>query len=311
MKTNKLGVLVTRPDQELIVMRGIPGAGKSTRAKQLVGKGEIHSTDALIEASGDYRAFFEKIVESKNYMALGWKHKKNLKNATQAVADGVSPVIIDNTNIKHADAKAYVVMALEAGLADENIKFEDVGTAGLDAVVLAGRNTHGVPLDKIESMMASHKGQGPITLDSVLGKKDLYKEKPKSDISYSCVLLNQASSTEVLTANYPIEIPEDWKLYGHHMTINLGELKDKALLNQIVTLEVFAVGISDKAMAVKVREIGIHKNGGSISSNAIPHITLAINPDGGKPVMSNDITKWQDVKTFFVTGQVTEIKYEK
>lgn len=311
MKKNKLDVLVTRPDQELIIMRGIPGAGKSTRAKELVGNGEIHSTDALIEASGDYRAFFQKMIDSKSYMALGWKHKKNLKNATQAVTDGVSPVIVDNTNIKHADAKAYVVMALEAGLADENIKFEDVGTAGLDAVTLAGRNTHGVPLDKIESMMASHKGQGPITLESVLGKKDPYKEKPKSDISYSCVLLMPASHVELVQRQFPIDIPDGWKIYAHHMTMNLGELKDKSLLNQVVALEVFAVGISDKAMAVKVREIGINKRGASLSTNAIPHITLAVNPDGGKPVMSNDITKWQDVKPFLLHGEITEIKYEK
>lgn len=303
MKTNKLGVVVTRPDQELIIMRGIPGAGKSTRAKELVGDGEIHSTDALIEASGDYRAFFQKMVESKSYMALGWKHKKNLNNATRAVVDGVSPVIVDNTNIKHADAKAYVVMALEAGLADENIKFEDVGTAGLDAVTLAGRNTHGVPLDKIESMMASHKGQGPITLDSVLGKKDLYKEKPKSDVSYSCVLLDQASKTALLERNFPIDIPTDWKTFAHHMTITLGELKDKSEIGQNVILQVTAVGISDMAMAVKVN--GFH------SKNDIPHITLAINPDGGKPVMSNNITKWQDIKPFIVTGVVSEIKYEK
>jgi predicted kinase len=303
MKTNKLGIEVTRPTQELIIMRGIPGAGKSTRAKELVGNGEIHSTDALIEASGDYRAFFEKMVESKNYMALGWKHKKNLKNATEAVANGVSPVIIDNTNIKHADAKAYVVMALEAGLADENIKFEDVGNAGLDAETLAGRNTHGVPLDKIKMMMASHKGQGTITLESVLNKKDMHKDKPKSDISYSCVLLDTASSTALLDRDFPIEIPKDWKRFGHHMTINLGELNMKEQLDLPVTLEVFAVGISDMAMAVKVR--GFH------SKNDIPHITLAINPDGGKPVMSNNITKWQDIKSFFITGVVSEIKYEK
>lgn len=289
----------------------VTGAGKSTRAKELVGNGEIHSTDALIEASGDYRAFFQKMIESNSYMALGWKHKKNLNNATQAVSDGISPVIVDNTNIKHADAKAYVVMALEAGLADENIKFEDVGTAGLDAETLAGRNTHGVPLDKIQAMMASHKGQGEITLESVLNKKDMYKEKQKSDISYSCVLLDQASKTALLERDYPIIIPFEWKLFAHHMTINLGELKDKSLLNQVVTLEVFAIGISDKAIAVKVREIGIHKRGKSLSSNAIPHITLAINPDGGKPVMSNDITKWQDIKQFIVTGVISEIKYEK
>jgi predicted kinase len=309
MKTNKIGIEITRPTQELIVMRGIPGAGKSTRAKELVGEGEIHSTDALIEASGDYRAFFQKMIESKSYMALGWKHKKNLNNATRAVADGVSPVIVDNTNIKHADAKAYVVMALEAGLADENIKFEDVGTAGLDAETLAGRNTHGVPLDKIQAMMASHKGQGEITLESVLNKKDMYKEKPKSDISYSCVLFGPNVSNALLEQDYPIEIPSDWKKYAHHMTINLGELKDKSKLNRSVALDVFAVGISDKAMAVKVRAQPWDDQ--NISNNAIPHITLAVNPDGGKPVMSNDITKWQDIKVFTVVGVVTEIKYEK
>jgi predicted kinase len=306
MKRNKLGFEVTRPEQILIVLRGLPGSGKSTRAKEIVGNGEIHSTDALIEASGDYRAFFQKMIDSKNYMALGWKHKKNLKNATQAVADGISPVIIDNTNIKHADAKAYVVMALEAGLADENIKFEDVGTAGLDAETLAGRNTHGVPLDKIQSMMASHKGQGPITLDSVLGKKDLYKEKPKSDISYSCVLFENHVSNILLENDYPIEIPNNWTKYAHHMTINLGELKYKSDLNRHVGLEVFAVGISDKAMAVKVRAQEWDKQ--DISKNAIPHITLAINPDGGKPKCSNLITKWQNIKPFIVSGVVTEIK---
>ena len=303
MKTNKLGVVVTRPDQELIIMRGIPGAGKSTRAKELVGDGEIHSTDALIEASGDYRAFFEKMVETKSYMALGWKHKKNLNNATRAVADGVSPVIIDNTNIKHADAKAYVVMALEAGLADENIKFEDVGTAGLDAETLAGRNTHGVPLDKIISMMASHKAQGEITLESVLNKKDMYKDKPKSGVSYTRALLYTASSTTLLDRDFPIAIPTDWKKFGHHMTITLGELRDKSDIGKNVILQVTAVGKSDMAMAVKVN--------GFRSKNEIPHVTLAINPDGGKPVMSNDITKWQDIKPFIITGVVTEIEYVK
>jgi hypothetical protein len=52
------------------------------------------------------------------------------------------------------------------------------------------------------------------------------------------------------------------------------------------------------AMAVKVE--------GYPSNNAIPHITVAVNPNGGKPVMSNDITKWQPVKHFMLLGQVGE-----
>ena len=54
------------------------------------------------------------------------------------------------------------------------------------------------------------------------------------------------------------------------------------------------------AMAVRVE--------GYQSNNAIPHITIAINPDGGKPVMSNNITDWDKIKPFNITGVVTEIK---
>jgi hypothetical protein len=44
------------------------------------------------------------------------------------------------------------------------------------------------------------------------------------------------------------------------------------------------------------------------TKNEIPHITVAVNPEGGKPVMSNQITKWQDMKSFMIKGVVTEIK---
>lgn len=298
METNKLGVAVSRPDQELIIMRGIPGAGKSTKAKELVGAGEIHSTDTLIENTGDYREFFENMITSKNFLPLSQMHSKNLRNVKLAMWDGISPIIVDNTNIKANESKAYVVHALEAGYADKNIKFVDIGTSGLDAKTLANRNTHGVPLDKIESMIASHKAQGPLTLEIVLKSKDMYKQE--SNVLYSCVLLDNASKTALLIHDFPIGIPDGWTKYGHHMTINLGALKGNSKVGDKVSLTVEAVGISDKAMAVKVS--------GHETKNEIAHITLAVNPDGGKPVMSNEITKWQDIKKFIVTGVVTEIK---
>jgi hypothetical protein len=67
-----------------------------------------------------------------------------------------------------------------------------------------------------------------------------------------------------------------------------------------VVLTVTDVGLSDMAMAVKVS--------GYPSKNDIPHITIAVNPDGGKPVMSNQITNWRPIKKFMVNGVVTEIK---
>jgi predicted kinase len=296
MSRNVLGVTVTKPNQELIVMRGIPGAGKSTKAKSLVGQGKIHSTDDVIEAGGDYNEFFAKMIASKDFTPLSRAHSTNLKNAIASMKAGVTPVIIDNTNIKQNESKAYIVAALEMGYDDNNIKFVDIGTAGLEAAELAKRNAHGVPLEKIEAMIASHTAQGPLTLKSVLDSKDMYKQ---SDVLYSCVLLDNQSRTTLLDM-IGDRIPEGWKVIAHHMTINLGELKDKTDLGKQVTLTVEEIGLSDMAMAVKVS--------GYSSKNEIQHITVAINPDGGKPAMSNQITKWQPIKKFIIGGVVTEIK---
>lgn len=297
MKTNSLGIEVTRPDQILNIMRGIPGSGKSTEAAKRVGNGIIHSTDTLIEKAMNYRDFFADMAATGDYKPLNRMHSLNLTNSINSMKAGITPIIIDNTNIKHADAKSYVVAALTMGYADENIHFVDVGTAGLTAEELAERNTHGVPLDKIKQMMASHKGQGEITLQKVLAAKDMYRT---SDILYSAVVLDNQSRDTVINTNYPVDIPDGWILIAHHMTIAFGKgVSNQAELGKEVTLTVKKVGISDMAMAVQVE--------GYPSNNAIPHVTIAINPDGGKAVMSNDITRWLDIKPFVITGVVTDI----
>jgi tRNA uridine 5-carbamoylmethylation protein Kti12 len=299
MKTNIKGILITRPTQELVIMRGIPGSGKSTMAKSLVRKGRIHSTDDVIESQGDYDKFFVDMKESKDFSPLARAHSTNYKNIVKSISEGISPVIVDNTNIKANEAKQIVVKALEMGLNENKINIVDMGTNGLTAEVLADRNTHGVPLDKIKSMIESYKSVGNLTIKKILESKDMY---PQSDVLYSCVLLEKASQN-VLFHNLEKMIPEGWVRFGHHMTICMGPLKDKSLLGTEQLLAVTKVGISDMAMAVAV----------SVQSdietkNEISHVTVAINPDGGKPVMSNDITNWQDVRIFILLGKVTEIK---
>jgi len=298
MIQNSLGVTVSKPDQELIVMRGIPGSGKSTKAKELAGsKGVIHSTDDVIEAQGDYNEFFANMIANKDFSPLSKVHSINIKNLINSLKAGISPVILDNTNIKQNEPKEVVKAALEMGLDDKNIKFVDIGTGGLSAKELAGRNTHGVPLDKIEAMIASHSSQGPLSIASVLGSKDMYS---KSDVLYSAVVLNK-ESRDILLSKLEDMTPEGWKVIAHHMTIVFGKpVPNQEDLGKEVTLTVTELGLSDMAMAVRVE--------GYQSNNAIPHITIAINPDGGKPVMSNNITDWDKIKPFNITGVVTEIK---
>lgn len=295
MEKNLLGVEITRPHQVLILMRGISGCGKSTLATSLVGKGVIHSTDNLVEATGNYRGFFNKMMESGDWSELSRMHSKNLSNAIKSMTEGITPCVIDNTNLKANEPKAYVVAALEMGFDENNIQIHDVGTRGLSAEQLAESNTHGVPLDKIQMMIQSYKSTGPLTIKKILDSKDIYK---KSNVLYSCVLLDEHSK-QTLLGKLGIWIPQDWIVICKHMTINLGELKDKTYLGKEVVLTVTKLGLSDMALAVQVE--------GFKSKNNIPHITIAVNQEGGKPVMSNEITKWQDMKPFMVKGIVTEI----
>lgn len=284
---NSLGISVTRPNQELIVCRGIPGSGKSTKAKTLVGNGSIHSTDDVITASGDYNEFFAKMMASGDFSDLSRAHSTNKNNAINSIKSGVTPVIIDNTNIKQNEPKEIVVAALKLGLADNNIKFVDIGTAGLEAEELAKRNTHGVPLEKIQQMIASHTGQGPMTLKSVLDAKDMYKPS-----KIAMVVLDEVSRKKLLGAVKGLISDIDtsgWDVIVHHMTINFGkglskELKDD--LGKTVHLKVVSIGMSKMAIAVGVE--GYH------SDSAKPHITIAVNrAEGGKPVMSNQIEIWE------------------
>jgi hypothetical protein len=275
----------------------VTGGGKSTKAKTLVKEGVIHSTDNVIEGKGDYKLFFETMIASKDFTELSRAHSTNLKNAIKSMTEGISPVIVDNTNIKANESKAYVVKALEMGYADDNIKIIDIGTGGLDAKTLAERNTHGVPLDKIESMIKSYNSVGSLTVKKILESADMYKQ---SDVLYSAVVLDQASKNKLLDM-VGDKIPDGWKIFAHHMTIVFGKgVTNKEDLGKNIVLTVTNLGLSDMAMAVRVN--------GYETTNAIPHITIAINPDGGKPVMSNQITKWQNIKPFTIQGVVTEIK---
>jgi predicted kinase len=296
LEKNSLGVLVTKSDKILIVMRGISGSGKSTKAKSLVNEGVIHSTDDLIESSGNYREFFASMIESKNFSNLSRMHSKNLLNAKKSMDAGITPIIIDNTNLRANETKAYVTYALESGYADENIQIVDIGTGGLTANQLAERNSHGVPLEKIEQMVKTHKSVGPLTLKKIIESKDMYKE---SNVLYSAVVLDEKSKS-ILLNHFASEIPTDWKTIAHHMTIAFGKaVKNTEDLDKEVTLTVLELGVSDMAIAVKVS--------GYESNNAIPHITLAVNPNGGKPVMSNQITNWVPIENFTIKGVVKNI----
>lgn len=132
--------------------------------------------------------------------------------------------------------------------------------------------------------------------------KDIIKKILRENVEkvlYSAVVLDEKSHN-LLLKRFKSEIPKDWKTIAHHMTIAFGKGVDNPEdLGQQATLKVTELGISDMAIAARVE--------GYPSTNNVPHITLAINPNGGKAFMSNNITDWIPVQHLKIDGIVTNI----
>jgi predicted kinase len=144
--------------RKLYIMRGLSGSGKSTLAKKIVGEGLIFSTDDLFIEKGEYKF---------NPGKLGVNHKQNQTNAIEAMKDGVSPIVIDNTHTQSWEAKPYVKAGLNY---DYEVTFLVPETDwAFDAGQLASRNTHGVPKAAIERMLS--RWEEEMTVESCLNAK--------------------------------------------------------------------------------------------------------------------------------------------
>lgn len=77
--------------------------------------------------------------------------------------------------------------------------------------------------------------------------------------------------------------------------------KTNKLIGRYFKLTITGIGISDKAMAFKV-EIPV----GLTCLNATPHITICTFNDG-KPIDSNNITEWEDIKPISITTTLKKL----
>ncbi|XP_004680251.2 PREDICTED: NEDD4-binding protein 2-like 2 [Condylura cristata] len=148
-KLNKLQKL-------LILLRGLPGSGKTTLSRILLGQ----SPDGIVFSTDDY--FHHQDGYRYNVNQLGDAHDWNQNRAKQAINQGRSPVIIDNTNIQAWEMKPYVEMAIEKGY---KVEFHEPETWWkFDPEELEKRNTHGVSRKKIAQMLDRYEYQMSISI---------------------------------------------------------------------------------------------------------------------------------------------------
>ena len=123
--------------KELILLRGVPGCGKSTLAKLLVGDKDYCHKEAdmyFIDGKGNYNFDPSKIKD-----AHAW-----CKEETEFVMKYEhSPVVVSNTFTQEWEMEAYYELAKTWGYTVFSIIVENRH---------GGVNEHGVPEDKLQAM---------------------------------------------------------------------------------------------------------------------------------------------------------------
>jgi len=105
--------------KSLIFMQGIPGSGKSTVARSLIGLNEdaiVFSTDDFwYDVNGIYQFDQSRICEA---------HQWNQQRTIEAMQQEISKIIIDNTNIKRWNIESYLTVASIYGYEVSVIRIE-------------------------------------------------------------------------------------------------------------------------------------------------------------------------------------------
>ncbi|GGI84229.1 hypothetical protein GCM10007978_22430 [Shewanella hanedai] len=136
-----------------IIMRGLPGSGKSHWVEEFVASQPIEirsrvfgsgyfSTDNYFYRNGQYQFDARRLSEY---------HQKNLAGFIQALSEREPLVICDNTNLAKWESIAYETAARSHGYQVRLVLIGSPESPDHQALC-AKRNRHGVPLAQIERM---------------------------------------------------------------------------------------------------------------------------------------------------------------
>lgn len=132
-------------------------------------------------------------------------------------------------------------------------------------------------------------------------------------MAYTAVVLTEESRAALLSkvqANMHNGLPAEWVIKAHHMTCDMKPAAKSIaadFIGQTVTLEVVKLGIgvtvpNEGIIAVEVKCV-------VPSKNQIKHVTVC-HHSNVKPVMSNSITNWTEMREggpLVLTGVVQEV----
>lgn len=140
----------------VIIMRGLPGAGKSTYLKQKEPTAMVCSADDFFTHEGVYLFDPKKLPQA---------HRACMKKFLDATAAREPLIAVDNTNLSLWEATPYIAVAEALGYDVEVVRVNGW------AEDCAARNVHGVSLEAIRRMSLRFEKSLPWWKETVI-KRD-------------------------------------------------------------------------------------------------------------------------------------------
>jgi predicted kinase len=116
----------TPSDNEILLIRGLPGSGKSTKAKTMVGYRHLEA-DQFLEVNGEYVYDASKVKHAHDWCV----------STAKEYLDQGHNVVVSNTFIKIWEMKRYIALGYPFRIIEMKDTFQ---------------NIHGVPQEKIDLM---------------------------------------------------------------------------------------------------------------------------------------------------------------